>query len=509
MRKLALLALLPGIAMADPRFQPIPVENHAYSGGWEHFVGGGVAAFDCDADGFTDLFAAGGTDPAALFRNQGQDTVTFEKSTPDALALTGVTGAYPVDIDGDGWLDLAILRVGPNALMQGGPDCSFVPFDLGFHSPDRWTTAFSATWEGDGLPSLVFGNYVDRSNPNGPFEACDVNALYRPLSGRYVETTLSPGFCALSTLFSDWGRQGRVDLRFSNDRHYYVRDGVEQMWAMDSTPRLYTQADGWQQHSLWGMGIASRDITGDGLPEIYLSSMGDQRLQMLVPGTSGPHYADVPFDWGTTAHRPHLGDDGRPSTGWHIAFGDVQNDGLDDVFIAKGNVEQMPSNALEDPNSLLIAGPDGFEEGSIAAGIASMSRSRGVALTDLNNDGRVDLVVTNRRAPMEIYQNVTTDTGHWLEIKLQQAGPNRHAIGAWIELRIADRVQSRELTIGGGHAGGTLAWEHFGLGEAETAQLRIIWPDGATSQWRPLTADQHVTLTRDGVDFVTDPPQNR
>ena len=198
MRKFLVVALLPGLAMAEPRFDPIPAPDHVYSGGWEHFVGGGVAAFDCDADGFTDLFAAGGSNPATLFHNRGTARVGFDVITPDALALTGVTGAYPIDIDGDGWLDLAILRVGPNQLMQGGPDCSFTPFALDFDSPDRWTTSFSATWQGDGLPTLAFGNYVDRSDPNGPFEACDVNALYRPVDGSYVETPLAPGFCALS-----------------------------------------------------------------------------------------------------------------------------------------------------------------------------------------------------------------------------------------------------------------------------------------------------------------------
>ena len=493
------------MSLANPQFAPVSVEGHVYSGGWEHFVGGGVAAFDCDDDGFTDLFAAGGAAPSALYRNRGSARIGFDKETPEALALNGVTGAYPLDIDGDGWLDLAVLRVGPNLLLRGGPDCSFAPFQMEFASEDRWTTAFSATWEGDTLPTLAFGNYVDRSDPEGPFEACDVNMLYRPVAGRYVGSALAPGFCALSALFSDWGRQGRADLRLSNDRHYFVRGGAEQMWAMEETARLYTREEGWQTHSLWGMGIASRDVTGDGLPEVYLSSMGDQRLQMLVPEAGGPHFRDVPFNWGTTAHRPHLGDDGRPSTGWHIAFGDVQNDGLDDVFIAKGNVEQMPSNALEDPNSLLVAGPGGFTEASVQAGVASTARARGAALTDLNNDGLLDLVVMNRRAPMEIWQNVTQDAGHWLQVKLLQPGPNRHAIGAWIELRSDDRVQTRELTVGGGHAGGTHAWEHFGLGPARQAEVRAIWPDGAVSDWQVLKADQLSVLRRQGSSFVIDP----
>ena len=72
-------------------------------------------------------------------------------------------------------------------------------------------------------------------------------------------------------LFTDWGRRGQADLRVSNDRHYYLNDGEEQMWQMAEVPRLYQPEDGWQHHKLCGMGIASRDITGDGLPEVYLT----------------------------------------------------------------------------------------------------------------------------------------------------------------------------------------------------------------------------------------------
>ena len=167
------LILLPGLAVAQPAFEPRPIPDHAYSGGWEFFVGGGLAAFDCSGDGLPELYVAGGESPAQLMRNAGD--FVFAADTPEALDLTGVTGAYPLDIDSDSRLDLAILRVGENRLMRGLGDCEFAEFEgLGFESGDRWTTAFSATWEpGQSLPTLAFGNYVDRSDPEGPFEACD------------------------------------------------------------------------------------------------------------------------------------------------------------------------------------------------------------------------------------------------------------------------------------------------------------------------------------------------
>jgi enediyne biosynthesis protein E4 len=494
------VALLLAAPAAAQQFEPLVMPAHSYVGGWEHFVGGGVATFDCDGDALPEIYAAGGTDSARLFRNTASrgETPVFTESTPHPLALTGVTGAYPLDVDGDGLTDLAVLRVGGNGLLRGTGNCEFLPFEeIGFTPGEAWTTAFSAIWEtGQTLPTLAFGNYVDRDDPNGPFEACDANDLLRPEGDRYAALLrLEPGFCALSMLFSDWGRQGRADLRVSNDRHYYVRGGQEQMWAMEGTPRRYTEADGWVKHELWGMGIASRDLTGDGRPEVFLTSMGDQRFQ-LNEGDA-PTYRDAAYDWGLTAHRPFTGGDGRPSTGWHAAFGDVQNDGLDDLFVAKGNVEQMPDAAFDDPNNLLVQAPVGtFTERGSEAGVASMARSRGAALVDLDLDGRLDLVVVNRRAPLEAWRNVTEGTGHWLGLRLAQAGPNRDAVGAWIELRVGDRSIAREVTVGGGHAGGSLGPEHFGLGDADNAEVRVIWPDGVASDWQVLPVDGYHLLTR-------------
>ena len=129
-------------------------------------VGGGMAVFDCDQDHLPDVFIAGGEGQSALLRNQslrGGD-IRFAKQTPQELALENVTGAYPFDLDGDGFLDLAVLRVGANMIFKGAADCQFTPF-TGFKDEyvTGWTTSFSATWEtGQSLPTMVFGNYVDR-----------------------------------------------------------------------------------------------------------------------------------------------------------------------------------------------------------------------------------------------------------------------------------------------------------------------------------------------------------
>ncbi|MEO1788915.1 MAG: CRTAC1 family protein [Pseudomonadota bacterium] len=483
-------------AGAEVRFvDRSPAVEHVYSGGWEHFVGGGVAVFDCNGDARPDLFVAGGAGPSRLMVNE-----TEGPGAPIAFApserMTGVTGAYPLDIDSDGALDLVVLRVGPDVILQGQGDCTFrdVGAEWGFQPGDHWTTAFSATWEtGQEWPTLAFGHYVDRFDPDGPFEACDDNALYRPEGAGYgAPVVLSPGFCALSMLISDWQRNGAPELRISNDRHYYVRGGFEEMWRLSPLARR-GEAEGWPKLSLWGMGVASGDITGDGLPEVMLTSMGDQVLQI----NSGTGFANAPFEVGTYAQRPHVGDDGRPATGWHAEFGDVDNDGRLDLFIAKGNVDQMPSNAMKDPNNLLMQGDDGvFQERSVAAGVASVARSRGAALSDLDGDGLLDLVVVNRRAPMEIWQNATDGAGRWLAVELRQPGANGRGVGAWVELRTEAGVQVREVTVGGGHAGGQAGAVHFGIGAAERAEVRVVWPDGVVSEWAWVEGDARVEVVR-------------
>ena len=463
-----------------------------YTGGWDHFVGGGVAVFDCNGDSQPEAFVAGGENPARLLINTSHGDIQFADGS--IAPMLGVTGAYPIDINNDALIDLMVLRNGPNTLMLGQGDCQFIDATEQQHIPtdDRWTTAFSATWEtGQARPTLAIGNYVDTTNPDGPFGTCDINWLLRPDSDSYgAPVALDPGYCPLSMLFSDWQRSGTPMLRISNDRQYYLRDGSEQMWALDPL-RALDATDGWAEQKIWGMGITSRDITGNGLPDVMLTSMGDQILMT----NDGQKFTPVPYTTGTYAQRPFTGDDGRPSTGWHSEFGDINNDGRADLFIAKGNVDQMPGLAMLDPNNLLMQNADGtFSESAGPAGIGTTHRSRGAALADLNGDGLLDIIVVNRRAPLEIWQNTSTGTGNWLRIDPRQTGSNIYAIGAHVELRTDQGTQTIERTIGGGHASGSLIPLHFGIGAHETADIRVIWPDGTIGPWETVNANQTITV---------------
>jgi enediyne biosynthesis protein E4 len=502
----------PARAVGAPRFvdeTDVAGVSHRYDGGFAFFVGGGVAAFDCDDDGRPDLYFAGGTAPAALYRNQSGigGSLAFAPLASPVTDLTAVTGAYPVDIDSDGHVDLIVLRNGGgNVVLRGLGDCRFERANerLGLDGGSDWTAAFSATWEGsNALPTLAFGTYLTAAG-----DACGESKLVRPTpSGdRYsAPIALAPGYCTLSMLFSDWSRSGRRDLRITNDRHYY-RDGEEQLWQIlpGEAPRQYTQSDGWRPMQIWGMGIASRDLTGDGYPEVFLTSQGDNKLQTLTAGATQPSYDDIALRRGVTAQRPYAGGDVLPSTAWHAEFADVNNDGFIDLFVSKGNVEAQADHAMRDPSNLLLGQTDGtFVEGAEAAGIVGFDRARGAALVDLNGDGMLDLVVVNREANVTLRRNVgrgtgtrPTPIGHWISIRLAQPAPNVDAIGAWLDVRVGKRIDIREVTVGGGHAGGQLGSLHAGLGEANHADVRVHWPDGEVGPWTTVRADQFVTIER-------------
>ena len=510
-------------ALDPPRFveeAAVAGVRHSYAGDYPWVVGGGVAAFDCDGDHLVDLYLAGGEGPAALFRNRGTvgGPLQFEQLRDRVTDLSSVTGAYPLDIDGDGQTDLAVLRLGEDIILRGLGGCRFERANeaLGVDGGSGWTVGFSATWEEPSarLPTLAFGDYLELDGEGQPSRDCADDRLVRPdASGtRYVEpVALTPSWCTLSMLFSDWDRSGRRDLRVSNDRHYN-RDGEEQLWRIETgkAPRPYTRDEGWAPLRIWGMGIASRDLTGDGYPEVYLTSQGDNKLQTLATGPSQPRYEDIALRRGATAHKPFTGGDIKASTAWHPAFEDVNNDGFTDLYVSKGNVETQEEYAAKDPSNLLIGQADGtFVEGAPGAGIVDFATARGAAVVDLNLDGRLDLVQVVRRENVRLWRSVGVGdgaapaVGRWVAIDLDQDAPNHDGIGAWITVRADGREQEREVTVGGGHASGQLVPIHFGLGASDHAEVRVTWPDGEVGPWLRVAANTFAVIERDATEART------
>jgi enediyne biosynthesis protein E4 len=495
-----------------------------FEGEDEFMVGGGLATFDCDGDGLPEIYVTAGVNKAKFYRNKsakGGAIKLLEERT--GLELTNAIGAYPVDIDGDGNTDLVVLRVGEVEIFRGLGACKFerVTSKWGIQTGNEWHTAFSATWErGQKWPTLAIGTYIDRTKPEFPWGSCTAGMLFRPnatSTGYQAAIKLEPSYCALSMLFSDWARTGTPDLRVSNDREFY-KGGQEQLWkiATGSAPTLYTEEQGWKPMQIWGMGIASQDIDGDGYPELYLTSMADNKLQKLQLDASGkaskPEYLDIAYKRGVTAHRPYVGGDIHPSTAWHSQFADVNHDGLADIFIVKGNISTMPDFAALDPNNLLLQQTDGrfFEAGQLS-NISSVRRGRGGMLADLNGDGLLDMVVVNRWDKAQLWRNVGTGTadkplqmgaaGHWLQLRLKHAEGNKDAVGAWVEVDLGEamgkKIIRQELTVGGGHASGHMGWLHFGLGAATTAKVRVQWPFSENQSWGPW-----LTVVADGFYVI-------
>jgi enediyne biosynthesis protein E4 len=490
-----------------------------FDGDWEYTVGGGVAAFDCDGSGLPSLFIAGGANRSKFYRNKSTRGGALKFVQERAgLELTSTLGAYPVDLDGDGVLDLVVLRVGETLLMRGLGECRFERANERWHfeGGNQWTTAFAAAWLGnDTRPTLAFGTYVDRARQDFPWGNCTDNVLVRPAGGDTLgfaaPLPLQPGHCALGMMFSDWNRSGLPALRITNDREYY-KGGQEQLWHIDpgAAPRLFGADEGWKPLQIWGMGIASADLDGSGYPAYFLTSMADNKLQVLAAGAAKPVYRDIAFATGVTAHRPFAGGDVHPSTAWHAQFADANNDGWQDLFVVKGNVGNMPDFAMLDPSNLLLGGPDGrYVEAAADAGLLNYQRGRGGLMLDLNGDGLLDAVIVNRWERAKLWRNVGAGTaaapkplGHWLQVRLRQDGGNRDAIGAWLEVEAGGRVQRREQVVGGGHASGTVGFLHVGLGEATSARVRVLWPgakpgDSAlTSAWFDTAVDHFYLLDR-------------
>lgn len=479
--------------------------DHVYDGEYPFFVGGGVATFDCNDDRKPELYFAGGANPAALYVNESTvgGRLQFSRMSSPITDLSLVTGAYPIDIDSDGVLDLVVLRRAPNVVLRGLGDCAFedATETLGIDAGNDWTVSFAATWEsGQSLPTLAFGSYLVPDT----FD-CAPNRLLRPAVDGYKDAVNLPAHCTLSLLFSDWNRDGGIDLRVSNDRNY-DRGAREQLWRIrpSEPPREYGVDDGWRDLTIWGMGIASHDLTGDGKPEVYLTSQADNKLQTLDDSATGPSYRDIALARGATATRPYTGGDILPSTAWHPEFDDVNNDGFIDLFVAKGNVEGQVDYASFDPNNLLLGVSNGtFIERGAESGIANDARSRGAALVDLNLDGLLDLVVVNRRVSIEIRRNLGTGTsdnpnalGNWLGLRVTQPAPNTQAVGSWVEVRVNGRVISREITVGGGHASGDAGFVHVGLGDATVAEVRVTYPGQTPGEWQSVGANAFYDVRR-------------
>ena len=354
------------------------------------------------------------TSPAKFYRNASTrgGALKFEAET-SGLELDKVTGAYPLDIDSDGITDLVLLRVGENVVMRGLGGCRFERANeaWGFDGGDAWSTALAATWErGADWPTIAIGNYIDRREEMSPWGSCTDNWLHRPRAGReprrfrrrHCRSSPASARCrCCSPTGTGPARRACASPTTAN-----ITKAARSSSGTSSPARRRRSTPPTKVGSSCASGAWASPATismRDGYPEYFLTSMADNKLQTLAAVPQGrraasPTYADVAFAKGVTAHRPYTGGDWHPSTAWHAQFEDVNNDGLVDLFIAKGNVAEMPDFADEGPQQSVAAAAATASSRKRATRQASPASPYRAArrLTDFNLDGLLDLVVVNR-----------------------------------------------------------------------------------------------------------------
>jgi hypothetical protein len=499
-----------------PQFREVAGKSglqHVFDSDAEFSVGGGAAGFDCDGDKDTDLFLAGGNGSAGLFRNMVAPgkPLRFENISKN-LGLSApdyrrVSGGYPLDYDNDGDLDLFVMRFGNNRLLKNDGACNFTPADdAGFPEMDERTTAFAAAWlKNQPFPALFIGNHVNPAQEPGTTGQCAASYVHLPPDAEAPDyggiRPLTPSFCPLSYLLVDWSGHGRFDLRAANDMAAYGEEGAEQLYHLTNGIAAYSESEGWSGDRIVGAGLASRDIDGNGRPEIVVADRAGSRFYVLEGEIDEPRFTDQSLDRGLTLDGAEY-EGPVPVFSWHVEFGDFNNDALSDLLIVRGQRQTPPQASPQDHDMLLLGLPDGtFRNAAREAGVALPTVGRGAAIADFDRDGCQDIIVVNRNAPVSLFRNLHCEgegRPGWLDVELEQAGINTDAIGASVILRAGERVQTQAVTIGGGHAGGLAGPLHYGLGESAEAVLRVRWPDGSITDPITIPANRSAIIKRSG-----------
>ena len=514
-------------------------------------MGCGVALFDYDNDGWLDIFFVNGTtfDTAAtkltgyLFRNNRDGTFT------DVTAKSGLTysgwgqGCCVGDFDNDGWDDLFVSYWGNNVLYRNNGDGTFtdVSQKAGVAGRERrWGAGCCfLDYDRDGHLDLFVANYVNfdpervprpgesplcRYNeipvPCGPQGfAGGTNILYRNRGdGTFEDVSEKSGIVnprgASVASFNDrdWRPtgsygMGAVAADFDNDGWpdiYVAGDSAPSLLYRnnhDGTFREIAVAAGcaFDENgvAMSGMGVGVGDYDGDGWFDIVRTNFSDQ-ITTLYRNNGDGTFNDASMAAGLGINRRYLG--------FGAAFLDYDNDGWKDIFLANGHVyPQIASRKLhvtyKQPKLFYRNLRNGrFEDVSARSGpgIAAAHVSRGCAVGDFDNDGDLDVVVSNLDAAPSLLRNDGGNRSNWVMLKCIGTRSNRSAIGARVRLTAGGRVQIDEIMSGSSYYSHSDLRLHFGLGTAGKADLvEISWPSGLRESYRGLEAN-HLFIIEEG-----------
>jgi len=495
-------------------------------------MGGGVAVFDYNNDGLLDIFVVNGAsmpglvkdDPRysdRLFRNNGDGTFT---DVTEKAGLTGHgfnIGVAIGDYDNDGFEDIFVAGVGRNALYHNNGDGTFtdVTERAGLARPDPeygrlW--AVGAAWldyDRDGLLDLLVVNYVQWDPKTEP--VCEKGGLpdfcyprayagvpnslfHNNGDGTFTDVSAASGIRknigkGMAVTAADFDGDGWPDLFISNDTlpnslFMNQRNGTFKESAIEKGV-AYTENGA----AISGMGVDARDIDNDGLPDIFETALLNETMPLFRNlGEIG--FEEITFASGV-AHAS------LAKTGWSNGIYDFNNDGRKDLFAACGHVMDAEGSlrATVPQTNIIFAnlGNQKFADVTAEAGVALARRGvhRGAAFGDLDNDGRVDVVLTELDGPLRILRNVSPTTNHWLLIRTIGTKSNRDGIGTRIRLVTEDGVQYNAVNTSVGYAGSSDVRVHFGLGRRVLVQeLELFWPSGTHQVLKNVKADQVLTV---------------
>jgi tetratricopeptide (TPR) repeat protein len=482
-------------------------------------MGGGVALFDFDDDGWLDIYFVNGCRlpfdrqspprPNALYRNRRDGT--FEDVTERAgVAGRGYgMGCAVGDFDNDGHDDLFVTGLNQTVLYRNRGDGTFedVTRRAGVFS-SRWTTAAGfGDLDADGDLDLVVVTYVD-ADPEADFEcrdqagrlihcqpdrfAAQFDHLFRNNGdGTFTDVSRQAGIevpegKGLGLAIADFDGDGRLDIFVANDGtpNFLFRNcGELHFREVGLTAGVAYDETGKPTAS---MGVVADDLNGDGRIDLFHTNFVDQ-TNSLRWNLGGGQFTD-----GTLA--ANLAAPSRSKTGFGTVALDVDNDGILDLFVANGHTDDQPwvNIPMAQTAQLFLGHERGRFEliGPEASPYFSRPMvGRGVAAGDLDNDGRVDLVIVHRDVPAAILRN-RTRSGHWLGLRLRGRRSGRTPVGARAVCRAGGRSATRWLTSGTSYLSSSDPRLRFGLGSAEKADhIEVHWPSGTKQAWSNVPAD--------------------
>jgi len=500
-------------------------------------MSGGVALLDFDGDGLLDLYLTDsltvdtakdpGAARSALYRNTGQGR--FEDVTDKAgVGHPGwAMGVCTADVDGDGREDIYVTALGRNSLYRNNGDGTFTDIagPAGV-TGGGWSAGCGfADYDRDGNLDLFVSRYVKVDLANLPEFGKGKTCTYRGIAvqcgprglagegdllfhndgnGRFTEVGAKAGvhdpreYFGLGVAWFDQNDDGWPDLYVANDSgpnflYQNQKDGTFKEIGFPMA--VAVSEDGGEQGS---MGVAVGDYDNSGRFSLFVTNFAEEYNALYH--NDGDHFTDMSF-------RSKTAPSSLPYVGWGTAFFDYDNDGLLDLIAVNGHVypqlDKSRSGAAAGYRQRRLLyhnrGDGTFDEVAARFGPVLMEEraSRGLAVGDLDNDGRLDVVINDLDGSPQVLRNEGTDTGSWLTVKLRGKGKNTDAIGAVVTVQAGKLRQKRLVQSGTSYLSQDDMRAHFGLGAAVKADsVEVRWPDGTTSRLEDVKAGRIVEVAQ-------------